>query len=209
MLGFAFKDGTNDTRNSIAVHIIKSLAEEMPLEIAIFDPGCAANEIMEEIEKAGLTKDQLERVKICSNWRDSVKQASAVCILTQWKQFRGSQLGCSTKKTVKTPSQPATKTFVNGKLTEMAILELEAMVARDLNITDEDPLRRLKPEATAQGYEIFGLAASMMEEISQEPVNWFEAASLMQEPRWVFDGRNVVDPIELQALGFKVRGIGK
>ncbi|KAK3399363.1 nucleotide sugar dehydrogenase [Sordaria brevicollis] len=209
VLGFAFKDGTNDTRNSIAVHIIKSLAEEMPLEIAIFDPGCAANEIMEEIEKVGLTKAQLERVKVCSNWRDSVKQASAVCILTQWKQFRGAQLGRTTKKAVKTPSQPVTKTFVNGKLTEMAILELEAMVARDLNITDEDPLHRLKPEAAAQGYEIFGLAASMMEEISQEPVNWYEAASLMQEPRWVFDGRNVVDPIELQGLGFKVRGIGK
>ncbi|KAJ4404359.1 hypothetical protein N0V85_004886 [Neurospora sp. IMI 360204] len=208
VLGFAFKDGTNDTRNSIAVHIIKSLAEEMPLEIAIFDPGCAADEIMEEIEKIGLTKAQLERVKICSNWRDSVKQASAVCILTQWKQFRGSQLG--TKASVKTPSKPAiTKTFVNGKLTEMAILELEAMVARDLNITDEDPLRRLKPEGAAEGFEIFGLAAQMMEEISQEPVNWFEAASLMQEPRWVFDGRNVVDAIELQSLGFKVRGIGK
>jgi len=32
---------------------------------------------------------------------------------------------------------------------------------------------------------------------------------MMQEPRWVFDGRNVVNMLELQGLGFRVRGIGK
>ncbi len=75
VLGFAFKDGTNDTRNSIAVHIIKDLAEEMPREIAISDPGCCPNEVLDEIQKDGLSPTQLERVKICGSWREAVQDA--------------------------------------------------------------------------------------------------------------------------------------
>jgi UDPglucose 6-dehydrogenase len=41
VLGFAFKENTNDTRNSVAVHFIAELTAEMPAEISIFDPGCS------------------------------------------------------------------------------------------------------------------------------------------------------------------------
>ncbi|MCJ1474649.1 UDP-glucose 6-dehydrogenase 1 [Lambiella insularis] len=39
-------------------------------------------------------------------------------------------------------------------------------------------------------------------------VRWEHVAQLMQEPRYIFDGRNVVDPC-IQALGFKLEAIGK
>jgi UDPglucose 6-dehydrogenase len=40
-------------------------------------------------------------------------------------------------------------------------------------------------------------------------VNWAHAAKVMKKPMYVFDGRNVVDAGKLQALGFRVEGIGK
>jgi UDPglucose 6-dehydrogenase len=47
VLGFAFKENTNDTRNSVAVHLIAELAAEMPAEISIFDLGCSVAGIEE------------------------------------------------------------------------------------------------------------------------------------------------------------------
>ncbi|KAK0639533.1 UDP-glucose 6-dehydrogenase [Cercophora newfieldiana] len=179
VLGFAFKDGTNDTRNSIAVHIIKDLANEMPREIAIFDPGCSPT--------------QLDRVKICGSWRGAAQASSAVCVLTPWKQFRGCRAAVLVKSLNKEPDVSATVfKFVGKDLPEMDILELETIVRRSAS-ESEDPLGRLKPLPSHLG----------------DVVDWAEVAETMQEPRWVFDGRNVVDISELQTLGFRVKGIGK
>lgn len=211
VLGFAFKDGTNDTRNSIAVHIIKSLAEEMPREITIFDPGCATNEILEEIEKVGLSSAQLERIKICTNWRDCVQDASAACILTQWKQFRGRQLGNaagSSGKASKGADLTTPRSIHEPALDEMKILELEDLSRDQGSDSMEDPFGRLKPLQPCSG-ECAHCSVGVGSAHLEEPVDWVEAASMMQEPRWVFDGRNVVDRLELEGLGFRVRGIGK
>lgn len=211
VLGFAFKDGTNDTRNSIAVHIIRDLASEMPKEIAVFDPGCSPAEILEEIEKIGLSSAQMERVKICSHWRACVQDASSVCILTQWKQFRGRQLGSPAGTAGKT-SKPSEHGFPaaaqNACLSEMSIMDLERLSRQEVAAPSDDPLGRLKPLPPCQadcGHCGLGNRASL----GQEAVDWVEVAGLMQEPRWVFDGRNVTDHLELQRLGFRVRGIGK
>ena len=84
VLGFAFKENTNDTRNSVAVHIIAELAAEMPAEISIFDPGCSVAGIEEEIRKIGVSNFQMQRIKVREHWKETVDRASAVCILTQW-----------------------------------------------------------------------------------------------------------------------------
>ena len=209
VLGFAFKDGTNDTRNSIAVHVIKTLAEEMPREIAIFDPGCASADILEEIQKSGLLPEQLSRIKICTSWRDSVHDASAVCILTQWKQFRGCRVDRPAKLAGEESCPVGDVLMGNvqaGSLTEMDILHLETVVSGRLPENAEDPLGRLKPASPClEGCTRCGPGSA----VEEEAVDWVEVASMMQEPRWVFDGRNVVDQLELQNLGFKVRVIGK
>ncbi|KAK0737175.1 UDP-glucose/GDP-mannose dehydrogenase family, NAD binding domain-containing protein [Apiosordaria backusii] len=212
ILGFAFKDGTNDTRNSIAVHVIKDLAMEMPREIAIFDPGCASAEIREEVEKAGLTPSQLERVKILTNWRDCVQEASAVCILTQWKQFRGRKLGSvasGNKKGRKLAVDWVTSCVADKvDISEMDILALEELARDKSSAAGDDPLERLAPLAPCPE-ECQHCRVGSEETHDQEPVDWAEVASMMQERRWVFDGRNVVNRLELQGLGFRVRGIGK
>ncbi|KAK3322726.1 hypothetical protein B0H66DRAFT_213531 [Apodospora peruviana] len=210
VLGFAFKDGTNDTRNSIAVHIIKDLAEEMPLDITIFDPGCASADILDEIQKIGLSQIQLERIRICTGWRDAVQDASAVCVLTPWKQFRGCQVGRTTKVAAK-----SAKTFglsvipsAGETITEMDILALEDVAMQQTGILSEDPLGRLRPLSPCSKECGDGKLGEDIE-FDEETVDWVEVAGMMREPRWVFDGRNVVDLLELKGLGFRVRSIGK
>lgn len=211
VLGFAFKDGTNDTRNSIAVHIIKDLASEMPQEIAIFDPGCAPADILEEVQQIGLSRAQMERVKICSSWTECVQDASAACILTQWKQFRGRQLGSSGANAgniSKSSGHGVASRAREASLSEMSIMDLEKLSRQEVPAQSEDSLGRLKPlppcPAGCSHCELSRRATQC-----QETVDWVEAANMMQEPRWVFDGRNVVNHVELQGLGFRVRGIGK
>lgn len=207
VLGFAFKDETNDTRNSIAVHIIRDLANEMPREIAIFDPGCAASEIMDEIEKIGLRADQMEKIKICTGWRASVSDAAVVCILTPWKQFRGCGVGRQAKvgRKATTPQMPAVEGL---SLTEMDILKIEESVNHESSTASEDPLGRLRPlTPCAEGCT--HCKPGEEDALGSDAVDWVEVAGMMNEPRWIFDGRNVVDPLELQGLGFRVRGIGR
>ncbi|KAJ4303963.1 hypothetical protein N0V88_001565 [Collariella sp. IMI 366227] len=211
VLGFAFKDGTNDTRNSIAVHIIKDLASEMPREIAVFDPGCAPAEVLEEVEKIGLSAEQMARIRICSGWRDCMQDASAVCILTQWKQFRGRRLGNPAGPAGKV-SKPRGRGFAarpqDACLSEMSIIDLEKLSRQEVSAPSDDPLGRLKPLPPCQdGCSQCGNGHRGVQ--SQDAVDWVEVAGMMQEPRWVFDGRNVVNHVELQGLGFRVRGIGK
>ena len=40
-------------------------------------------------------------------------------------------------------------------------------------------------------------------------LDWEEAARRMDEPRFVFDGRNALDPARMAALGFRYRGVGR
>ncbi|KAL2130107.1 hypothetical protein VTI74DRAFT_6886 [Chaetomium olivicolor] len=211
VLGFAFKDGTNDTRNSIAVHIIKDLASEMPREIAVFDPGCAPAEVLAEIQKMGLSAERMERVRICSGWRDCVQEASAICILTQWKQFRGRQLRNHVGPTGKA-SEPRGHGFAaqpqDAGLSEMSIIDLEKLSREEVSASSDDPLGRLKPLPPCQA-DCSHCGRSQTGAQGQDAVDWIEVAGMMQEPRWVFDGRNVVNHVELQGLGFRVRGIGK
>lgn len=211
VLGFAFKDGTNDTRNSIAVHIIKDLASEMPREIAVFDPGCAAADILEEVQQMGLSAAQRERVKIYSSWRECVQEASAACILTQWKQFRGRQARdyTATAGKMTKPSHAGLAVHALGAgLSERGIMDLEKLSQEAASTPSDDPIGRLNPlTACSENCNNCSLSQNGMQD--QEAVDWAEVAGMMQEPRWVFDGRNVVDHAELQGLGFRVRGIGK
>lgn len=210
VLGFAFKDGTNDTRNSIAVHIIRDLAEEVPREIAIFDPGCAIDDILEEARSAKMDQGLLERVTICSGWRDAVRGASAVCILTPWKHFRGYQAMKSKRaapSTSKAPNGSLSLNLCEDRLTEMKVMVLEDLVRKEISLP-EDPLGRLKP-LTPCPSGCLDCGVDHVRERDADAVDWEEVAGMMQEPRLVFDGRNVVDAVQLERLGFRVRGVGK
>lgn len=215
VLGFAFKENTNDTRNSVAVHLIAELAAEMPAEISVFDPGCSVAGIEEEIRKIGLSDLQMQRIKVREHWRETVVNATAVCVLTQWDQFRYPSITSTTNTKTKVAKQSVyTGVSENdgwvgkNKLTEMDIIELEKFVTRQGGDASEDPLNRFTPESECPA-DCTDCRAKQVGMKEGETVDWNEVASLMCEPKWVFEGRNVIDGPELEKLGFRVRGVGK
>ena len=40
-------------------------------------------------------------------------------------------------------------------------------------------------------------------------IDFKEAHSMMKQPAWVFDGRNLLNHAELKRIGFEVKAIGK
>lgn len=215
IFGFAFKDRTNDTRNSVAVHIIAQLAAELPREIAVFDPGCAPEEVEEEIRVLIKDPAQMSRIKVHSGWRDTVDSAAAVCVLTPWDQFRGplSTVPLPSPNTLIRRMNDATLSrLLQGSgpgPTEADILELEQLVLSQNGLIDEeDPLFRLRTqEPCEKGCK--HCAATHIQQQGNDPVIWETVAELMGESSWVFDGRNIVDGLKLRRLGFKVHSIGK
>lgn len=209
IFGFAFKDSTNDTRNSVAVHIIAELALEQPREIAVFDPGCAPDEVEEEIRRLVRDEAMMSRIKIVSGWRNAVEGASAVCILTQWQQFRGAAAMASNKP-AGPPSNKLCELFTRGEkvLSETEIIELESLALSTPGVNCEDPLSRLVPRVSCEaGCRECQRNSTLSGD--KDVVDWEMVATLMEEHSWVLDGRNVADSVYLKSLGFKVHSIGK
>ena len=83
MLGFAFKKDTNDTRESPAISICKSLLDEQA-RLAIYDPKVGADQIFADLE----VKPDDPRIEICSDALQATRGAHGVLVLTEWDEFR-------------------------------------------------------------------------------------------------------------------------
>ena len=83
VLGFAFKNDTNDTRKSPAIDICKRLLEERAT-LNIYDPKVESEKIFQNLE----SNDQHSRVNICSNSMETFQNANAILILTEWDEFK-------------------------------------------------------------------------------------------------------------------------
>ena len=78
--GLAFKPGTDDMRESPAIYIIKKLVES-GAEIRAFDP-----KAMEESKEFYLKG--VKNITYCESKYDVLKNADALILLTEWKEFR-------------------------------------------------------------------------------------------------------------------------
>jgi len=83
ILGFAFKKDTNDTRESPAISVCKSLLEEQAA-LAIYDPKVPASQIYTDL---GIQPDD-PRIEICENVSAVAQSAHALLVLTEWDEFR-------------------------------------------------------------------------------------------------------------------------
>ena len=80
LFGFAFKANTGDTRESPAITVTRRLVEEKA-QVVITDPKAipeARHDLADIIDQVSFTEDPYE----------AAKAAHAVCILTEWDQFR-------------------------------------------------------------------------------------------------------------------------
>jgi UDPglucose 6-dehydrogenase len=72
-------------------------------------------------------------------------------------------------------------------------------------LTEWDEFSNKSSSAHARGDSVrSGDMDAMRKEIS-----WKRISQVMRRPMYVFDGRNVVDPVPLEALGFRYEGVGK
>ncbi len=90
-LGLAFKNGTDDCRQSPAIEIISALLEEHA-DITAFDPQAMKNARLLLGDKIKYATDEFE----------ALKDADVMVILTEWKQFRELDLS-KAKKLMRTP----------------------------------------------------------------------------------------------------------
>lgn len=104
LLGYAFKKDTNDTRESATLEVIRTLLEEGPREIAVYDPCCIPSTTEEEIERLlGSGHPVLKKnggvVEVYSNPYDACNGSDAVLITTEFDEFRYTDPGKPHKPT--------------------------------------------------------------------------------------------------------------
>jgi UDPglucose 6-dehydrogenase len=180
ILGFAYKKNTGDTRESLAVDVVASLLPERPAEIAIFDPCCP---------KAGIEREMAhlegfgERVKIYSNPYSACADASAIAIMTEWDLFKAEAPAFANPKPAAAP-QPGHA---------------------------EGPLRAYAPPEVKPCADGCEQCASTDEKFAvdvDERLDWARVAEGMKHPRYVLDGRGILEERAFKVLGLDLEGLG-
>jgi len=80
VLGLAFKQETDDVRESASIDMFLGLIKK-GANIKAYDP--VANDSMKKI---------IPTIDYKLNWQDAVKDCDAVVIMTEWNEFRGMDL---------------------------------------------------------------------------------------------------------------------
>lgn len=217
VLGYAFKKNTSDTRESPALECIKTLLEDAPKEIAVFDPCCDPAVVKEEIRRlvgADVLRESGGPIEIYSDAYQACFESHAVLILTDCDEFKNSAASKSPKllpkpdvKTTKDDPRP----FQRLEPTESEILSLQKYLSATFSVND--PLERFaaQPECEA-GCQACSERKDVPREgkgKENERLDWARIAYHLQKPKWVFDGRGVLDVEEMQGLGVRVEAIGK
>ncbi|KAF2402839.1 nucleotide sugar dehydrogenase, partial [Trichodelitschia bisporula] len=184
ILGFAYKKGTGDTRDSLAVQIVRILLAERPAEIAIFDPACSPAGIEREIEGLG----HEGRVKVYTDPYAACRDANALLVVTDWDMFRS---GSAARGTY-TLGPDAGAVPIRADDSRIAVVPRGHTLGSAPACADECP------ECAAQRAD--GGAMGRLD--------WARVAYHLAEPRYVLDGRGVLGREEMGRLGIEVEGLG-
>eukprot|EP00294_Goniomonas_avonlea_P008995 CAMPEP_0114550630 /NCGR_PEP_ID=MMETSP0114-20121206/6172_1 /TAXON_ID=31324 /ORGANISM="Goniomonas sp, Strain m" /LENGTH=436 /DNA_ID=CAMNT_0001735409 /DNA_START=67 /DNA_END=1377 /DNA_ORIENTATION=- len=80
ILGFAFKADTGDTRESPAISICQTLLEENA-RVCVYDPKVPVDQIHRDLGK-------VDHLEIVHDVYEAVKDAHAIVIITEWREFK-------------------------------------------------------------------------------------------------------------------------
>lgn len=230
ILGYAFKKNTSDTREAPALEMIKTLLEERPREVAVFDPCCNPLVIKTEIDQA--LGDLATKNNICvyDNAYDACNQSTAVVIATEFDEFRNQP---APQPIPQPADQPAPKSrkpnpksdprpFKTAQPTPNNLLALHKHLVQRNNEAVEDPLTIFNVEPNCeptcpdclqeQASKLSGHSTGMGSAEDYKPkerLDWARIAETMSKPRWLFDGRGVIDSREMIKLGVRVESVGR
>jgi UDPglucose 6-dehydrogenase len=219
ILGYAFKKDTDDTRESPALEVIKLLLDDAPREIAVFDPFCNPAVVKEEIRKlvgADVLKENGGSIEVYADAYQACSDAHAVLIMTDCDEFKNSPSSSSPTFGPETKSPKSKfvdpRPFQRLEPAESEILSLQRYLSSTFSAVD--PLQRYvdEPECV-EGCEkcINDMEKTVILEATKgnEKLDWSRIAYHLQKPRWVFDGRGILNVAEMEALGVRVESIGK
>ena len=208
ILGFAFKKNTSDTRESPAITLVRNLVAERA-QIAIYDPKVKEEQIGVDLLDDGLDATALTTyVKVCVSAYAACEAADAVVVITEWDEF--------SNKTEITPVQ------ISGKIDVLRVKDANTRLPSKSLLHAQEPGAFAKlnslfiPKGTEKIRELLaGDSIHMIgPTISNLPdhrlaLDWKRIAEHMRKPRYVFDGRNILDASKLESLGFRVEAIGR
>jgi len=226
-LGYAFKANTSDTRGSLTLEIIKTLLNENPAEIAIFDSCCDTTNIREELKAVPLSsldgpkEEDRCRLRVYSNVYEACTGSSVVLITTEYEYFGNSAVSSPGYEGEKYPDP---RPFAGPRVTEMDILALHNFLLQSSSISAHgrgkaDPLQRFRDEPSCPDgcteCEPVGPRGHSMSDLSSEfcgskgSVDWPRIINSMKIPKWLFDGKGIIDPKEMAELNIRVESIGR
>lgn len=222
VLGYAFKKDTDDTRESPALECIKILLEDTPRELAVFDPFCRSTVIKDEISRL-VGKNSLKEnggaIDVYTNAYQACAGSHAVLILSDCDEFNNSKDTKEIKTSKHIPQYSSSKLTKDPRLfqllepTELEIIALQEYLTSTSN--DADPLQRYIPEPECEygcqkcKENIGEVVIEGTKKHENEKLDWARIAYHLQKPKWVFDGRGVVNSKEMETLGVRIEVIGK
>ncbi|KAJ6094475.1 hypothetical protein N7467_001988 [Penicillium canescens] len=218
LLGYAFKKNTSDTREAPALEIIKTLLDENPGEIAIFDPCCNPYVIESEIRQLQsfgppALRDDGGAVKVYSDAYEACASSNAILIVTEFDEFRNSDpVSSSDQKSESAVSDQNIPTIAQeAMISKLSKPEGSKNTASSPSIED-----RLIPQPDCaadcpdcqreNGRDI--PARKLSENIPKKQVDWERIAENMQTPKWLFDGRCIIETKKMTKLRIRVESIG-
>lgn len=230
ILGYAFKKNTSDTRESPALEIIKFLLEENPREIAIFDPCCNPVLIRDELRRLVKSDDPVlvedgGPVSVHGNACEACAASDAILVTTEFDEFRdtplpspGPALSTGEKRAAADPrpfesyERPTETEVLSLQKFLVDIVEGEATGAGAA--ATKDPLNRFYDEpkcaSDCPDCEMEAEGFRLHEEYkARDRLDWAKIAYHMKPPKWVFDGRGVLDARRLSKLGVRLESVGR
>ncbi|QIW99473.1 hypothetical protein AMS68_004991 [Peltaster fructicola] len=224
ILGYAFKKDTGDARESPALDVIRVLLEEGPKNITIFDPLCSATDIKRELRALEIERPAIGPegpVEIVSDPYKACENANAVLVLTDWDMFKVVKRQIAHSKAPDTPMEesicPTTPTDIlhiqrKMETTSLASKPLTPPESPRPSVLNSDDASRLvaEPECAVGCEECASdKTSSSAEKDVSTPLDWSMVSKLVKEPRWIFDGRNILDVQSMVEMGFRLETLGR
>lgn len=223
ILGYAFKKDTGDARESPALDVIRVLLEEGPKSITIFDPLCSAADIKRELRALETERPAVGPegpVEIVSDPYNACENANAVLVLTDWDMFKVVNRPAPTKAPVTpmeesiSPSTPTDILHIHQKMETVSITSKPPTPPESPHpsVLNHDDASRLvaEPECAPGCEECAADKTSVSAENDvSTPLNWSHVSRIVKEPRWVFDGRNILDVQSMVGMGFRLETLGR
>ena len=203
VLGFAYKKGTGDARESPAITLVRDFVTE-GARVSIYDPKVPLAAMKNELLAAGISIEKLKSsISFEQNPYDACAQGDAVVLVTEWDMF-------SNKSQSVRPHLQETRSVGVAHLPtpESEVLKSTDDKIEDIKTGDTDNEHRLATNGSFK--PPIHIAEGDEATLGTIPrLDWSRIAENMRKPRFVFDCRNILDVHKLRDLGFIVESIGK